>query len=72
MTTNYVQAALGDLRIHVRTDHWGEPVAEVLAPVPGLASNWAPVVHLEFHEPVELRAFAAALVQLADEREARA
>jgi hypothetical protein len=65
-------AALGDVYVqeHDRSmPDWPDYTAQLLAPVPHLAGNWAPIVHLDGCTPDEIRAFAAALVQVADRLE---
>ncbi|QYN41000.1 hypothetical protein K1T35_47520 (plasmid) [Pseudonocardia sp. DSM 110487] len=66
------RAALGDLRIVTRV--WGsgeaaEYQADLLAPKPGVAGNWAPIVRLNHEDPGTIRAFAQALLAVADETE---
>ena len=48
---------------------WPDYTAQLLVPDRDLDSNWYPIVHLDGHTPDEIRAFAAALVQVADRLE---
>jgi hypothetical protein len=66
------RAALGDLRIVTRTWGYGaaaEYQADLLAPKPDVASNYESIVQLNHCDPAELRAFAKALLEVADETE---
>lgn len=65
-------AALGDVFVQEldrSMPDWPDYTAQLLVPDRDLDSNWYPIVHLDGHTPDEIRAFAAALVQVADRLE---
>lgn len=68
------RATLGDL--HVITHVWefgDEPDSQscIFAPKPGVPSNLVPIVHLDDYDPADLRKFATALNDVANEIERR-
>jgi hypothetical protein len=72
MTMSTELARLDDLIVteHDRsTESWPEYSAVILAPVPNVPSNWAPVEHLTDYEPAQVRAFGEALLRVAERME---